>query len=86
MTQRFLITYTGEVLVELDDSVFAAVDDGWRSQFYNLNSPEEIAQHVGLNLANGIPLTHLDGFASLTNDAARVVRTECFDVRVIKEG
>lgn len=85
--RKFMITYTGEIEVEIDDAVISVVDDEWRSVFYDLFTPEEIAEHVGLNLADGATLTQLDGFAALENDMARVITTERYDVEVeeIKE-
>ncbi len=83
--RRFLVTYTGAAVIQLDDSVISAVDDEWRSVFYNLNTPEEIVEHIGLNLVRGVQLSQLDGWADLPDDAAQIVREESFDVKVIEE-
>jgi len=62
-------------LIELDQKVIDVVDDEWRSQLYDLHTPEEIAAHIGYNLIlNKAKLTDLDGWADLTNDLARVIR------------
>lgn len=60
-------------IIELDDAVIEAVDDEWRSVFYKLRTPEEIAEHVGFNLiVNRQPLSNLDGWADQPDKNARV--------------
>jgi len=66
--------YVDSAVIELDDAVIEAVDDGWRAQFYNLHTPEEIAEHVGFNLiVNRGRLSMLDGWADQPDENARVL-------------
>ena len=69
---KFKITYTVYATVELDQGVIDAVDDGWREQFYNLNTPEDIAGHIGRNLILGARLSMLDGFADQSDTSANL--------------
>jgi hypothetical protein len=67
-----------EVEVVLDDQIIDVVDDEWRSQLYNLYTPEEIAEHIGLALLQGWTLKQLDGWADqpVTNARLRNDRWE----------
>ena len=66
--------YVDSGVIELDDAVIEAVDDEWRAQFYNLHTPERIAEHIGFNLIiNRQPLSDLDGWADQPNGNARVL-------------
>ena len=61
--------------IEIDDRVIAAVNDEWRSSFYNLFTPAEIAAHICYNMVvNRLQLSNMDGFANLFNSYA-VVKT-----------
>jgi len=65
----------GYAIVELDQKVIDAVDDDWRHYFYNLVTPEEIAEHIAYNLiVNEVRLTQLDGWANLSDDMARIIK------------
>jgi len=63
-------------ILELDQKVIDVVDDEWRSQLYDLHTPEEIAAHIGYNLMRSwsCKLTSLDGWADLTDDLAKVIK------------
>jgi hypothetical protein len=64
-------------ILELDQKVIDVVDDEWRSQLYDLHTPEEIASHIGYNLMRhgwGYGLTNLDGWADLDNSLAKVIK------------
>ena len=62
-------------IIELDQMVIDAVDDGWRDMFYDLHTPEEIAAHIAYNLiVNKARLTHLDGWANLSDDMAKIIK------------
>ena len=53
-----------EGVIALHEGVINAVDDEWRSVFYDLNSPEEIADHIAYNICiNNLDLHRMDGFA-----------------------
>lgn len=66
--------YVSSAVIELDDAVIEAVDDEWRAQFYNLHTPERIAEHIGFNLiVNRRPLSDLDGWADQPDENARVI-------------
>lgn len=83
--RRFKIEFSGRAIIELDDEVIDVVDDEWRSQLYDLNTPEEIAEHVGYNLIiNGISLSSMDGWADMDNKKA-VIYASDFGVDSVEE-
>lgn len=62
-------------IIEIDDIVINAVDEDWKSQFYNLQSAHEIAEHIAYNIiVNNATLTRLDGFADLKDEYVRILR------------
>jgi hypothetical protein len=72
--RRFSVSFSGSVVIDLDDAVIEAVDDEWRSQFYTLKTPEEIAEHIVFNMvANKWPLSYLDGWADQPDENAELV-------------
>ena len=82
---EYTITTGGKI--HIDQQVIDEVDDGWRSQFYQLGTPEQIAEHLVHNLVtNEASLTALDGFAHLDNSMVKVIEdddsyeVECHDV------
>lgn len=78
---RFRLMFEGEAVIELDDAVIDAVTDEWRSKFYQLNSPEQIARHIGYNLViNNARLDQLDGWADQPESNAQVVERPDWDV------
>ena len=77
----FEIRIDGWAVIKLDDAVIDVVDDDWRSQFYNLHTPEEIAEHIGYNLlVNRWPLSSLDGWADQPDTNAVIVERSDVDV------
>ena len=67
-------------IITIDQSVIDAVDDNWRLHLYNLNTPEEIAEHIGFNmLENHLRLSQLDGWADMSDSMARVVEWPDFN-------
>ena len=78
---KFIITFRVFATVELDQTVIDAVDDDWREQFYNLNTPEDIAGHVGRNLILGSRLSMLDGFAD-QSDASAILEVSDEDMDI----
>lgn len=79
-------------IIELEQKVIDAVNDDWRSMFYNLHTPEEIAEHIAYNLiVNKSRLTQLDGWADLSDDMAKIIGYPSepsfdFTAKEIKEG
>ena len=72
--KRFRVEFTGEAVIELDDAIFDAVDDEWRSVFYDLNTIYDIAEHIGYNLViRNCPLSRMDGWADMPDDLARII-------------
>ena len=72
--RTFLLRIDGWAKMELDEQVIDAVDDEWREYLYQLDTPEEIAAHVGYNLiVNRIPLSMMDGWADQPDKNARVL-------------
>ena len=67
------ITFDG--IIEIDDVVIKSVDENWRSFFYNLTTPQEIAEHIAYNIiVNNATLSRLDGFADMKDDFVRVLK------------
>lgn len=78
---RFEITLSihGERLdtgiIDIDQKVLDAVDDEWRSHFYDLNTDEEIAEMIFYNMAfYRIGLDMMDGWADQPWNAAKIVK------------
>jgi|WetSurSiteA1Bulk_404760.scaffolds.fasta_scaffold65266_3 hypothetical protein len=72
ITVNFEDEYDAEI--ELDQKVIDAVTDEWRSVFYNLHTPEQIAEHIAFNLfVNNSRLSSLDGWADLSDDMAVII-------------
>ncbi len=68
--------------IKIDQKVLDAVDDDWRSHYYQLFDEEEIAAHIAFNVfVNNLSLTQIDGFAHLSDDLVEVPRgdisTDC---------
>ena len=74
MSKRiFIIEYNGSATIELDDQVIDVVNDEWRSQLYDLHTPEEIAEHIAYNfIFNSARLSDLDGWADQPDRNARL--------------
>jgi len=71
--RRFFVTMTAhiEISQELLDSVLT---DEWRSTFYDhLREPEDIAEMLAFNLAQGREIKSLDGFADQPERAAKLL-------------
>jgi len=72
--RKFKISFSGEAVIEIDDSVLKAVDDDWKKTIYNLRDDKEVAEHIGYNLVvNGGSLSNLDGFADQEDDKAKII-------------
>jgi len=75
--RRFEVGIHTYVEIELDDAVINVVDDEWRSQLYNLKTPEEIAEHVAYNLViNKAHLSQLDGWVDQPDENAKLISKE----------
>ena len=73
MKRKFRVEWMTGVSLEIDEQVFDAVTDEWRSVFYPLYSEEDIAIHLAANLGDGMyQLTQLDGWANLKDDFVRI--------------
>jgi len=71
----------GDVIIELDEKVISVVDDIWRSQLYDLHTPEEIAAHIARNLVEGSRLSRLDGWADQPDENARIIENNLIPVQ-----
>ncbi len=72
--KRFRVEFTGEAVIELDDAVIDAVDDNWRATFCDLNTIYDVAEYIAYNLViNDRSLSHLDGWADMSDKLARVI-------------
>ena len=77
MTRKFIVQWTTECVIELEDEVIDRVDDEWRRFLYDLNTPEEIAEHIAFNIiVNNAGLSRLDGWADLPDRMARVTEED----------
>ena len=57
-----MVEVTTLVGVTFDDSLLP--DDEWRSMFYDIKTPNDLAKHLAYNYArNNARLSQLDGFA-----------------------
>lgn len=73
MTRTFEITFDGNATLVLEDAVIDAVDDSWRASFYDLVTPEQIAEQIAFNLLRGWKLHQLDGWADQPDSNARLI-------------
>ena len=72
--RKFEVAFAFDVIIELDDKVIDVVDDEWRSQLYDLHTPEDIAEHIAFNLViNKWRLSSLDGWADQPDENAKMV-------------
>ena len=72
--RRFSIELMATATLELDEDVINAVDDEWRSDLYDLNTPEEIAEMIGrCMIAYSSNLSDLDGWADQPNENAKLI-------------
>jgi hypothetical protein len=77
--RRYAITVTTRAEVEIDDAVFAAVDDDWRKHFHGyVRTADDVAEFVG-----GVMLRHnyfeanmIDGFANLPDGVVKIGKLE----------
>lgn len=87
--RKFSVALTCDI--EIDDDVIAAVDGEWRSRFYQLDTPEEVAAHIAFNiLLHGARLSQLDGFADKKDEAVtllhRSIDMQAEEVRPRRKG
>ncbi len=71
MTMRkFYLNIVAEI--DLDDKVIKrGMSKEFSDKFYDLQSPEQVASHIGYNMIlNNCQLFNLDGFADLPNNLA----------------
>ena len=84
MSKRFLVEISTEVMIELSDGVIDAVNDEWRKTLYNLQTPEEIAEHIAYNMVvNDARLSQLDGWADRDDQEAEILLSPDWNVRCI---
>lgn len=71
--RKFRVELSVELTIELDEQVFAVVDDEWRKVLYDLTTPEEIASHIAYNMvANDLKLSQMDGWADQPDSNAHI--------------
>jgi len=81
----FTVTLTARIAIE--ESVFPAVlTDEWRKHFYPFHTPEDVAQHLALNLVQGRLMRELDGFADQPEDDVVVGDIESIDATELRKG
>jgi Ser-tRNA(Ala) deacylase AlaX len=81
--KTFYVRWEVECEIEIDEEVLSRVDDEWRSVFYSLHTNEDIANHIAYNLFfNQWPLSHLDGWADMKDNQAKIVFDDVNDLEV----
>ena len=77
--RSFLVEFSGEVYIDLDEKVIDVVDDKWREKLYDLHTPEDIAKHIAYNMVfNKWPLSSLDGWADQPNENAQITEVDIY--------
>lgn len=72
--REFKVEVRGDIILQLDKAVIAAVDDDWRHSLYDLKTTEEIIEHLAYNLfVNNRMLSSLDGWADQPHTNAKVI-------------
>lgn len=70
--RKFVVEFS--IAIEIDPALLSSVlTDEWRSRFYDLHTPEAVAEHLAFNLLHGRQMRTLDGFADQDPDRARIV-------------
>lgn len=70
--KTYFVTYIVEVEIDIDDDVINAVNEEWRSKFYNLKTKNDIIDYITRNLLGKTPLNKLDGWADKSNIQALI--------------
>lgn len=76
-----------EYVLELADEVIDAVDDEWRANFYDIKSPEGVAEMIArCMIAYDWHLSSLDGFSNQPDSNAILRRIdpeniECIEIK-----
>jgi hypothetical protein len=70
LKRKFSVHLIGDCEIEIDDKVIDSVNDDWRSQFYNLQTKEDIVTFILLNMLQDGYLSNIDGFADQNDDDA----------------
>jgi len=84
--REYVVTFEIEAVVQIDDAVFAMVDDEWRENFYpDLKTENDIVEHVAYNLLLGSKLNQLDGWATLKSTDARIKSDDLIHTDVERE-
>jgi len=82
MKRKFEVEFTGNVTLELEQSVLDEVDESFKKNIYNLDTLEKIVQHLAYNLViNQFKLSDMDGWIYHDNSDARILE-EDWDLRV----
>ena len=73
-------------ILELDEDVIDVVDDDWRSNLYDIHTPEEIAEMVGrCMVVHRLPLSSLDGWADQPDDNAKLIFGPAWDNAIVRK-
>ena len=65
--------FMGCITLEVDQRVIEQVTDGWRRDFYDLRTPEDIVEHIAYNMVvNDLNISQLDGFADLDDSMVQI--------------
>ncbi len=84
--RKFTVRFSGEVTLELADEVISVVDDEWRANLYQLDTVDEIVQHLAYNVVvNNAELSHLDGWADQPDSNMKASRVDIDDWEIEEE-
>ena len=79
--RKFRVKLVIDCDIILDEAVINRVDDEWRSQFYNLTSASDVAEHIAYNLVvNNARLSQLDGWADMKDLQAAIISDSVSDL------
>ncbi len=87
--KKFRGQLTVDFEIEVDDSVIERClnDAEWRQNFYQFNTPEEVAGNLAYNLVHNTScLSNLDGFADMDDDLLKLKKERWDDTDVEQVG
>jgi hypothetical protein len=76
----FKVTFTVTATIELNPEVLAQADDEWKRSFYDIDTPEDVAEMIAYNMIKGKSLSCMDGFANLPDEYAKFKKYPDYEV------
>ena len=82
---KYFVQFNTSVVIDIAPEVINAVDDKWRSQFYQLKTPEDIAEHIAYNMIiNNAKLSQLDGWADKSDSKSKIIEYPKWFLHAVK--